>query len=106
MDPFAAYMASGRDGAAAEASKPTDGRCNKAPSHAESENWSAAHHAADAVTYSFRASRALEALMTGNTVTKITLPDADGNKPTNIVVPLSPQTVPGEGGGGAPIRAS
>jgi hypothetical protein len=31
-------------------------------------------------------------LMTGDTVTNITLPDADGNAPTDIVVPLCPKT--------------
>jgi hypothetical protein len=86
MDPFAALV---------EASKPTDGRCSEAPSqqmvdtrlpatgykHGEQFGW---------LTFT--------PLMTGDTVTNITLPDAsktydaDGNAPTDIVVPLFPET--------------
>ena len=87
MDPFAALV---------EASKPTDGRCSEAPSqqmvdtrlpatgykHGEQFGW---------LTFT--------PLMTGDTVTNITLPDAsktydaDGNAPTDIVVPLFPETI-------------
>jgi hypothetical protein len=79
--------------------KPTDGRCNKAPSQQMVDATrlpATGYYKNDAP---WCQALTLTQLMTGNTVTKITLPDADGNTPTDIVVPLWPQSVPGRGGG-------
>ena len=72
MDPCAALV---------EASKPTDGRCSEAPS----QQMVGAAKLYGNLTFT--------PLMTGDTVTKITLPDADGNTATDMVVPLWPETV-------------
>ena len=78
MDPCAALVVT---------SQPTDGRCSEAPSQ----------QMVDATRLpATRCKRVapltFTPLVSGGTVTNITLPDADGNTPTDIVVPLWPET--------------
>jgi hypothetical protein len=91
MDPCAALVEARRAYCATlvEASQPTDGRCIEAPSQqmVDATPLTATgyqSHNNDYLTFT--------PLMTGDTVTNITFPDADDNTPTDIVVSLWPET--------------